>query len=197
MLLMAVDRGADRPPPPGRQTEGRRKALLAYLLRALPAIVWDNIPRGTRFFARISGDPAPRSSIPIAVSASARRSQSQPPRSTCSPATTSAHAAISHREHLPRASKSGPPGRRTRPFLHPDPIGWTEAHRGKILQALYTIMLGNPRLTDKAATPAVTRFKDWWHVCGSAIESAAKEHAAHVKGNVMDGNPECPARGQL
>ena len=34
-----------------------------------------------------------------------------------------------------------------RPFKHADPIAWTEAHRGQILASIYTILLGNPRLT--------------------------------------------------
>jgi hypothetical protein len=61
-----------------------------------------------------------------------------------------------------------------RPFKHPDPIGWTEDNRGKILAALYTILLGNPRLHDPHAVPPETRFKDWYHLIGSAVESAAR-----------------------
>jgi hypothetical protein len=33
-----------------------------------------------------------------------------------------------------------------RDFRHPDPTGWTRANRGKILRALYVILLGNPTL---------------------------------------------------
>ena len=35
-----------------------------------------------------------------------------------------------------------------REFKHPDPVGWTENHRGEILAALYTILLGNPQLKE-------------------------------------------------
>jgi hypothetical protein len=61
-----------------------------------------------------------------------------------------------------------------RPFRHCDPIGWTEANRAKILQALYTVLLGNPELSKPRNAPAKTRFKLWWRVVGSAIEHAAK-----------------------
>ena len=64
-----------------------------------------------------------------------------------------------------------------RKFKHPDPIGWTEANRGRILQAVYTILLGNPRLRPGSnQEPAQTRFKAWWHLVGSAIEHAAQQH---------------------
>ena len=194
MSLMAVTGARPSAAAWSPNEEERRKALLAYLLEALPAIVWDNIPRGSQIFCPHIERSCTSEFYPD------RRPGVQP--GDRSPAAT---------VHMFTGNNIGPRGDlasraltarlevetadpENRPFLHPDPIGWTEAHRGKILQALYTIMLGNPRLTDKAATPAVTRFKDWWHVCGSAIESAAKEHAAHVKGNVMDGNPKCPAR---
>jgi hypothetical protein len=56
-----------------------------------------------------------------------------------------------------------------RPFIHSDPVGWTEANRGLILRALYTIVLGNP---NRAKDPE-TRFKGWWRLIGSAVEHAA------------------------
>jgi hypothetical protein len=39
------------------------------------------------------------------------------------------------------------------------------------LRALYTIMLGNPQLTERGA--AQTRFKTCWRLIGSAVENAA------------------------
>lgn len=59
-----------------------------------------------------------------------------------------------------------------RNFKHPDPIGWTEQHRGEILRALYTVMLGNPQLDKPRDAPAKTRFKLWWRLVGSAVEHA-------------------------
>ncbi len=62
-----------------------------------------------------------------------------------------------------------------RDFKHPDPVGWTEANRDKILRALYTILLGNPVLRSNVQAP--TRFKTWWRLVGSAVENAAARHA--------------------
>jgi hypothetical protein len=62
-----------------------------------------------------------------------------------------------------------------RDFRHPDPIGWTEGHRAEILQALYTILLGNPQLDAPREAAGKTRFKMWWRLVGSAVEHAAAE----------------------
>lgn len=66
------------------------------------------------------------------------------------------------------------PDPENRDCRHPDPIAWTEAHCGNMLRALYTVMLGNPRLRAKSAGPAETRFKPWWHLVGSAVEHGAE-----------------------
>ena len=71
-----------------------------------------------------------------------------------------------------------------RVFRHPDPIGWTEAHRGEILKHLYVILLGNPRLSEKNPPPGPTRFKKWWKLCGSAVEYAAAQHLDLVNSEV-------------
>jgi len=68
------------------------------------------------------------------------------------------------------------PDPENRPFKHPDPIGWTEANRGRILKAIYTVLLGNPRLRAANPAPAETRFKIWFHLVGSAVEHAARQH---------------------
>jgi hypothetical protein len=82
------------------------------------------------------------------------------------------------------------PDPENRKFTHADPIAWTIAHRGNILHALYTIMLGNPRLHSNNPSPAETRFKAWWHLVGSAVEHAAAEHVQHVEAGVFDRNPD-------
>jgi hypothetical protein len=69
------------------------------------------------------------------------------------------------------------PDPENRQFKHPDPIGWTESNRSRILKALYTILLGNPRLRPAHPSAAETRFKDWYHLVGSAIENAAEQHS--------------------
>jgi hypothetical protein len=60
-----------------------------------------------------------------------------------------------------------------RKFKHADPVDWTLRHRGGILQALFTIMLGNPRRRAGQHPAERTRFKVWWDMIGSAIEHAA------------------------
>jgi hypothetical protein len=62
-----------------------------------------------------------------------------------------------------------------REFKHPDPVGWTDGHRSEILQALYTILLGNLTLEAPRDAPMHTRFKMWWRLVGSAVEHAAKQ----------------------
>jgi hypothetical protein len=69
------------------------------------------------------------------------------------------------------------PDPENRSFTHPDPLAWTEANRGRILAALFTILIGNPRRRPGEHTPPETRFKTWWDIVGSAVENAAGEHA--------------------
>ena len=73
-----------------------------------------------------------------------------------------------------------------RPFRHTAPIDWTEAHRGQIMAALYTILLGNPFLRTPIAAECKTRFKTWWRLCGSAVENAAKQHTQWRKSEIDD-----------
>jgi hypothetical protein len=80
-----------------------------------------------------------------------------------------------------------------RPFQHPDPLGWTLDHRGEIIHHLYVLLLGNPRLRDENPPQAETRFKDWMHMAGSAVEHGAKEHHARVEALLIDENSACPA----
>jgi len=64
------------------------------------------------------------------------------------------------------------------PRKHADPIGWTRNNRGQILAAaLYTLLLGHPRLYNSDPTAAETRFKRWFDLVGSAVEHAARLHA--------------------
>lgn len=72
----------------------------------------------------------------------------------------------------------------TSEFKHNDPVGWTEAHRGQIMRALYTLLLGNPFLRTPMGTEASTRFKIWWRMCGSAVENAAKQHTQWRKNEI-------------
>ena len=151
----------------------RKKALFAYLLEALPFLVWDNIPRGTMiacpnleraatsetYSDRILGETR----TPIAPSNTVHAFTGN----NIGPKSDQASRSLEVRIMTDR------PDPENRAFKHSDPIGWTRDHRGQILRALYTIMLGNPQLKPGERGPDETRFKEWWHIIGSAVENAA------------------------
>jgi hypothetical protein len=125
--------------------EERRKALLAYLGEGVPLIVWDNIPRG----AAISCP-----SIEKALTAETYTDRILGESESRTVPATAVHIFtgnnIAARGDLASRSLSvrlavDRPDPENRTFAHPDPLGWTEANRGRILRALYVILLGNPR----------------------------------------------------
>jgi hypothetical protein len=176
--------------------EERRKALFSYLREGVPLLVWDNLPRGATiscpsiekaltaetYSDRILGESetgtAPAFTVPIFTG------NNITPRGDLSSRSLGARLAVDR------------PDPENRPFAHPDPIAWTEANRGRILQALYTVLLGNPRLHDRNPEQAPTRFKMWWHLVGSAVEHAAAQHVRideeKVRWFVADPHPICP-----
>ena len=172
--------------------EERRKALLAYLATGISLIIWDNIPRGSAIScpsiekaltAEMYSDRILSESNTRTVPASAIigfTGNNIAPRGDLASRSLIAHLAVDR------------PDPENRPFRHPDPIGWTEAHRGKILAALYTVLLGNPRLRAAKREAAETRFKMWWHLVGSAVENASRQHAGHVAALTLDAHPSCP-----
>jgi hypothetical protein len=171
--------------------EERRKALLAYLLEALPAIVWDNIPRGSHIgCAHIekSCTSAMYSDRKLGVSETVATSAATIHFFTGN--NVSPRGDLASRSLISRLTvdRSDPENRE---FRHSDPIAWTEAHRGQILAALYTILLGNPLFQGLAARPQ-TRFKTWWSLIGRPVEFAAKQHQEHVAELAMDAHPTCP-----
>jgi hypothetical protein len=149
----------------------RKKALFSYLLEALPFLIWDNIPRG----AMIACPHLERASTSETYSDRVLGET----RTLAAPAyTINAFTGNNIGPKLDQASRSLEARLSTdrtdpedREFKHPDPITWTQDHRGQILDALYTILLGNPQL--KHPQPPETRFKEWWHLIGSAVEHAA------------------------
>jgi hypothetical protein len=78
-----------------------------------------------------------------------------------------------------------------RDFVHADPFQWTLDHRGRILQALYTVLLGNPQLQSGKAQRCKTRFKDWWHLVGSAVENAAIALVEIQSPNIPESQKAC------
>src|SRR5258708_22695760 len=129
--------------------EERRKALLSYLLSGVPFIVWDNIPLGLQIFCQ---------HIERACTALyyVDRKLGVNEFFFNDTATTEIYTGnnIGTRGDLVSRSLSArletdSPNPENRTVTHEDPIGWTEANRGKILKSLYTILLGNPALGNK------------------------------------------------
>ncbi len=156
--------------------EERRKALFAYLAEGVPLLCWDNIPRGAAI------------SCPTIEKALTAETYSDrvlgASESRTVPATTiqfitgnnvSPRGDMASRSLCARLAVERPDPE-NREFRHPDPLAWTEANRGAVLAAIYTILLANPRLQMVNPPAAATRFKTWWHLVGAAIEHAAAEH---------------------
>lgn len=171
--------------------EERRKALLAYLGEGIPLICWDNIPRGAAISCQ---------SIERALTAETYTdrvlglSESRTVPATAIQFFTgnniTPRADMASRSLCARLSVDRPDSE-NRVFHHPDPFRWTEENRARILAALYTILLGNPRLRAENAPAPETRFKAWWHLVGSAVEHAAAQYQAHVAALTLDLNPVC------
>jgi hypothetical protein len=170
--------------------EERRKALFAYLGEGVALLAWDNIPRGTAISCP---------SIEKALTAETYKDcilglteNRTVPASTIQVFTgnnITSRGDMASRSLTVRLSVDRPDPE-NREFKHPDPIAWTEANRGKILSALYIVLLGNPRLTAAKQPAPETRFKMWWHLVGAAVEHAAKQHAEHVI--IIDPLSNCP-----
>jgi hypothetical protein len=166
--------------------EERRKALFSYLLEGMPALVWDNIARGTTIFC-------PHIEKALTALTYTDRILQLSKRGSA-PATTiqiftgnniGPRGDLASRV-LQTTIEVTRPDPENRTFKHPDPIGWTKANRGKIMRAFYTILLGNPRrhgerkisnepdIEEWQGKEPPTRFKEWWDMIGSAIEYAGK-----------------------
>jgi hypothetical protein len=160
--------------------EERRKCLFSYLGEGVPGVAWDNIPRGSAISC-----PSIEKSLTAAIY-SDRVLGVTGTRTV--PATTvnfftgnniTARGDMASRSLQVRLAVDRPDPENRR-FEHADPIAWTVDHRGTILRALYTLLLGNPRLRAGEAGAAETRFKEWWHLVGSAVEHAAKSHSRDI-----------------
>jgi hypothetical protein len=193
MLLVAVTGIRPAAAAWSPNEEERRKALLAYLLEALPAIVWDNIPRGSQIAcahieksctAAMYSDRKLGVSETIATSAATIHFFTG---NNIAPRGDLASRSLRTRLEVDRADPEN------RPFRYPDPIAWTEAHRGQILSALYTILLGNPMFRARLNVAPQTRFKTWWRLIGQPVEFAAQQHKERVAALAMDAHETCPA----
>jgi hypothetical protein len=123
------------------QEDERRKALLAYLMSGRPYIMWDNIPRGAQIacqYIEASCTSQSYADRVLGVSEMAHVSAATVHIFTgnnVAPRGDLASRSLTVRLDVER---SDPENRR---FKHPDPIGWTQINRDRVLRALYTILL--------------------------------------------------------
>lgn len=162
-------------------SEERRKALFAYLGEGVATLVWDNIERGTRiscpsieraltateFSDRVLG--ASRSATVPSTTVQAFTGNNIGPKGDMASRSLVCRLEVSR------------PDPENRAFRHLDPIAWTLQHRGRILQALYGLLLWNPqiRATATGRVPSKTRFKTWWDLIGAPLEQAARLACDH------------------
>jgi hypothetical protein len=161
--------------------EERRKALLSYFLDGVAYILWDNIARGSQVSCQHiekSCTSAYYSDRKLGVSEAVATSASTIHFFTGNNVSPRGDLASRSLQVRLDANRADPENRE---FKHPDPIGWTIDNRAEILQALYTVLLGNPALAQPRDADAHTRFKLWWRIIGSAVE-----HAAELAGNPID-----------
>ena len=173
MLVLAVT-GLKPPAAAWSQNEEeRRKAFLSYLSQALPVIVWDNLGNGEMvackyFDALLTADTYSDrvlggSEFRVVPSGTIHMFSGN----NVGPKGDTASRSFRTRLEVDR------PDPENRSFQHADPTTWTLDHRGEILRALYTILLGNEQLQPGKAKKEKTRFKRWWTLVGSAVENAA------------------------
>ena len=153
MLIMAVTGMWPAAAAWSTNEEERRKALLSYFLYGVPYILWDNIARGTQISC-----PHIEKSCTTAFYSDRKLGVSEMVATAASTIHFFTGNNIGPRGDL--ASRSlhirldvDRPDPENREFKHPDPIGWTEDKRAEILQALYTILLGNPMLKTARDAP--------------------------------------------
>jgi len=140
----------------------RRKSIFSALREAPPLIAWDNIPVGS-VVADATLDKALTS--PQTQDRELQQSRSPIVSSTTIQVFTgnqiSAGGDTSSRTLQIRISPEMPHPE-ARAFKHPEPIEWTLANRGRILSALYTLLLANPCFkrggNKQQAPPAMSRL---------------------------------------
>jgi hypothetical protein len=181
MLLMAITGLHPAAAAWSSSEDERRKALITYLLEGLAAIIWDNIPRG----AQISCPHIERACTAAwytdrRLGVNEQIATSAATLQLFTGNNIGAKGDLASRKFEIRIDVDRPDPE-NRAFRHPDPVGWTEANRGKILRALFILLLGNPRLLNGANSDDKTRFKEWWRLCGAAVE-----HAAALCGATVD-----------
>jgi hypothetical protein len=152
--------------------EERRKALFAYLLEMMAGLLWDNIKNGTEISCPEIERALTSPTISDRILKESRRA---------AVSTTAVQIFIGNNIRFAGDMASrGPeirlftddPRPEDREVAHTDPIGWTMAHRARIMRALYTLLLYGCRHRPDGQQ-AKTRFRDWWSLCAWPVELAA------------------------
>jgi hypothetical protein len=175
MLIMAVMGMRPAAAAWSPNEEERRKSILSYFLYGVAYILWDNIKRGTAISC---------SHIEKSCTTDLYTDRKLGVSETVATAASTIHfftgnnigpkGDLASRSLIVRlATERADPENRS--FKHNDPVGWTEDHRAEIIAALYTILLGNPKLDEPRNAAMKTRFKMWWRLVGSAVEYAAEQ----------------------
>jgi hypothetical protein len=192
MILEAVTGNAVAAAAWSTNEEERRKALMSYLMFGVPYILWDNIQRGTPISCphiERSCTTTQYTDRKLGVSEMVQAAAATVHCFTgnnINPKGDLASRSLVTRLDVDRVDPEN------RLFKHPDPLGWTRAHRTEILRALYIVLLGNPMLSKPGNAPMKTRFKLWYRLIGSAVEHAARCAAwndpdtDHVPDQVLD-----------
>jgi hypothetical protein len=158
-----------------RLEEERRKTIFAALLQGVPLIVFDNISRGAALSCPVVEKALTSAEIEdrvLGASRDERVASTTPLAFTGNNITPKGD--LASRSLMARITVDRPDPE-NRAFVHPDPLQWTLDHRGEVLEALYTVLIGNPRLYERRrGEEEKTRFKLWQRVIGGAIESAAE-----------------------
>jgi hypothetical protein len=147
----------------------RRKALLPLLRQNCPMVVFDNIKKG----AAISC-PHIEKILTCETYEDRVLGESRTERASAATILTftgnnvGPKGDLSSRSLIARIDVDRPDPE-NREFKHPDPIAWTLDHRGQILAALYTLLLGARQKKEQPQG----RFKAWQKLVGAAIEHAA------------------------
>jgi hypothetical protein len=190
VLQMLVQAALGVSPPAAawaRDEDERRKAMLGYLLEGLPTIIWDNIKNGSTISSATLEKVCTAESysdrllgaspfvVAQAYTIQALTGNNIQPRGDLASRCLHARLAVDR------------PDPQNRTFVHEDPLQWTRDHRGAILRALYTILLGNPQLDPDRAIAGKTRFKAWWSMVGAAVEYAGGIYQGHRPGVASGG----------
>jgi hypothetical protein len=154
--------------------EERRKAMLAYLSEGVPFLVFDNILAGATISSAVieamltSGECSDRVLGMTKTLHTATSTIVTLTGNNVSPCGDLSSRCLIARIDVDR------PDPEHREFTHPYPLEWTAANRGKILAALYTVMLGDSEI-GKPLDPAAqhTRFREWEMIIGRPVEHAA------------------------